>query len=143
MAPTASAASAIPSSTRCGARASSSRSLPLAGSDSAPFATTTVPPGPRSGPAFRLACATARILRPAGKLAPPRPVSPDRSTSVIRSVAPSGTGPYRSMWSASGSGPPGGMSRGSPDGGSARRAGPAARMARAALTGCPRSCCCR
>ena len=73
----------MPSSTRCGARLSSSASLALAGSDSPPLAMITVPAGLRSGPARRPAAATARILRPAGNPAPPRPVSPDSSTAVI------------------------------------------------------------
>jgi hypothetical protein len=48
--------------------------LRLAGSLSTPLATTTVGPD---------AAATAASLRPAGKAAPPRPVSPDRLTSSI------------------------------------------------------------
>ena len=42
----ASAASAIPSSTRCGARASRAASFALAGSDSMPLAITTAPRRP-------------------------------------------------------------------------------------------------
>ena len=59
LAATASAASAIPSSTRCGVRASSDASLALAGSDSMPFATTTAPRSPARS-------RTALSLGPAG-----------------------------------------------------------------------------
>ena len=75
MAPTASAASCSPSSTRFGAIRSSSSSLRLAGSLSEPLATIT----------FRLARdrATMAIFRYTGKAAPPRPVRPEASMSPI------------------------------------------------------------
>ena len=82
-APTAAAASAIPSSTRCGDWRSRIASLPLAGSDSAPLATTTAAPRRRPRPDRAAAAVTARILRAIGKAAPPRPVSPARSTAAI------------------------------------------------------------
>ena len=66
-APSAAAASAAPSSTRCGARRSRSLSLKLTGSPSAPLATTT---------GRRRPAATAASLRPAGKPPPPRPRRP-------------------------------------------------------------------
>ena len=69
------AATASPSSTRCGARASSNASLRLAGSPSAPLATTT---GRR-----RDAPATARHLAATGNHAPPWPTSPLASSSSI------------------------------------------------------------
>ena len=72
-APAIAAASTAPSRTRCGDRASRTLSLALAGSPSVPLATTT---GARRA-------ATAASFRAVGKAAPPRPVSPDRSTSSI------------------------------------------------------------
>jgi hypothetical protein len=73
-APTISAASTAPSRTRCGSRASRTLSFALAGSPSVPLAITT---------ARRRPAATAASFRAVGKLAPPRPVSPARATSVI------------------------------------------------------------
>ena len=73
LAPVIAAASTAPSRTRCGDRASRTLSLALAGSPSVPLATTT---GARRA-------ATAASFRAVGKAAPPRPVSPDRSTSSI------------------------------------------------------------
>ena len=72
-APTASAASCRPSRTRCGANQSSAASLLLAGSPSAPLATTTgLPP----------ALATADSFLATGNAAPPRPVRPAAPTSL-------------------------------------------------------------
>src|SRR6266511_2256115 len=76
LAPTAAAASSAPSITRCGAMVSSSLSLWLLGSPSEPLTTTTGAPRPSR---------TARSLVPVGKLAPPRPRSPDRSTAAMKS----------------------------------------------------------
>ena len=67
---TAAAAALRPSSTRCGARESSTASLRLSGSPSAPLPITT-----------GLRPVTEAILRPVGKPAPPRPVSPDSSNA--------------------------------------------------------------
>ena len=91
---TAAAATFRPSSTRCGARESSSASLWLSGSPSAPLPITTA-----------LRPVTDAILRPAGKPAPPRPVSPDRSSRGTNAVpADSGNGPNR-CWCSTRPGP--------------------------------------
>jgi len=84
-APTIPAAATAPSSTRCGARASSTLSFALAGSPSAPFATTTGAVRP----------ATTASFRAVGNPAPPRPDSPARSTSAISACpsASAGGGP--------------------------------------------------
>ena len=63
-APTATAAAAKPSSTRCGLRVNRTRSFAERGSPSVPLATTTAPRRP---------WATASIFRPVGNPAPPRP----------------------------------------------------------------------
>ena len=91
VAPVASAASCSPSSTRFGAARSSSSSLRLAGSLSAPLATTTFRPR---------AWATMASFRYTGKAAPPRPVRPEVSMSPIsKPVRPRyGVGPYLARW---------------------------------------------
>jgi len=111
LAPIISAASTAPSRTSCGDRAMSTRSFALAGSPSVPFATTT-----GACPA-----ATAASLRAVGNPAPPRPVSPARSTSSISASRcgrprPEGGGPYLAVCSARLAGPaacPGPSRRGS------------------------------
>ena len=125
-APTASAASTAPSSTRCGRMRIRSASLCEAGSPSAALTTTT----------GRRRPATARILRAVGKPAPPWPVRPARSTASINIMgAPSPPKPCkrrppcRSRCSArgigrAGTGPPT-MSRGSPCGASSAGRGAA------------------
>ena len=60
-------------------------SFALAGSASAPLAISTAPPRRRPR---RAAPATARIFRAVGKAAPPRPVSPARSTWAISPAWP-------------------------------------------------------
>ena len=84
-----------------GAAAAASRSLPLTGSPSAPLPTTTARPRP----------ATPRACAPVGKPAPPRPVSPDSSTSRRRLGAQPGSGPTCEVLTARRSGageqPPG------------------------------------
>ena len=100
VAPTASAASCRPSSTRLGASRSSISSLRLAGSLSAPLATATLRPW--RGPAR----ATRASFRYTGKAAPPRPVRPDASMSAMsRFACPRyGTGPYLARWARRSSG---------------------------------------
>src|ERR1700761_5821799 len=102
VAPTASAASCSPSSTRCGAIRSSIASLRLAGSLSAPLATITLR-RPR-------ARAVASGLRATGNAAPPRPVRPAAAMSSIS--APRwpryGGGPKRPRWARRASGTAGG-----------------------------------
>ena len=85
------AATDAPSSTRWGAWWRRSRSLPLAGSPSAPLATTT---GDRPA-------ATDRHFVPTGNQAPPWPRSPDWSTDS-RSVRAgrSGRAPQRARWAS-------------------------------------------
>ena len=125
---TARAASAPPSSTRCGSASRSARSLRLAGSPSAPLATTIARPREP---------ATARILMAVGNAPPPRPSSPARSISSINAPARSrsrlrpsprttGGGPCTAMCSSSVIAPSGGMparSRGSAGGASGRAIG--------------------
>ena len=79
-APTAKAESARPSSTPCGSRSSSTRSMNEPGSPSSPFATTNF-----SGPG---AAAAARHLAAVGKPLPPRPRSPEPSTSASTASGP-------------------------------------------------------
>ena len=89
MAPTASAASCSPSSTRCGLRARAGRrSLPLAGSPSAPLPTTTT--------ADLLAAATVRHLRRRGeaRAAAPRQAR-QRPGSAAAGRVHRGAGPVR------------------------------------------------
>ena len=88
-APIAAAAAWMPSRTRWGDRRRSVLSLRLAGSPSAPLATTT---GAR--PVRRPASATAASLRCTGNAAPPRPVRPDSATVRRRAAgSPYGRGP--------------------------------------------------
>ena len=106
------AATAAPSSTRCGARCSSTRSFSLAGSPSVPLATHDS--RARGGRRPRAACVAT------GNAAPPRPRRPERSTSSIRRP--------EAQWRRSGNGPCS-STRASPVSGRARRRSPAASAA--------------
>jgi hypothetical protein len=83
-APHTSAASTAPSSTRCGRREVSSRSLALAGSVSEALTTTAL---------ARRRRATASSLTAVGKSAPPRPRRPLRPISSISPRPARGSGP--------------------------------------------------
>ena len=82
-APTVSAAISAPSRTRYGLRDNNSRSLKLPGSPSAPLTTTVAA---SVGEAF---AATVRHFVPVGNPAPPRPRSPEASSSSIVAAGPS------------------------------------------------------
>ena len=62
----------------------------------------------------RALAATERSFLPAGNAAPPRPGSPDRSTSAISALPRSRTGPYLASWAPSPRTAAAGSSRGSP-----------------------------
>ena len=79
-APTAPAAIRAPSMIRYGLRTIRVRSLKLPGSPSAPLTTTV--------PARSALAATVRHFVPVGNPAPPRPRSPDASSSSIVAVGP-------------------------------------------------------